>query len=413
MFKKLLVGLGMLCCVTAFGQTFTGATFNLAKGSSITLDQGRLTLSGSSSVIVGSALPGFLAPSAINLVPGSTYSIGPGGMPVTFTVSIQYNAKAVPSGISETSLGLWQVIGDEWVRVSGTTVDTINKLVKGTVNGTGTFGILGGTSTPFENKVYYQTFWAGDPTIYRVTIPSATLNARAEPCTSLSGLTGMFPEAMIVSPTRNAIGCGRISTTGGFDLYLTNIDGSNPVLVAGPFVSVNQAAFSADGQYIYFSAIKSPATTYSIYKASVANGTITAVQPGGSTAGPAVSNGVVAFADNQKITIISATNVMKTVTSPSSKPVAEIQVSRDGKFVIWSTTYGEIYTANSDGSNLKAISGVNGWNLRLSPDGTSIAYRTNYEPISVMLLSGKGNPVMLLPDYGNPYPNRLKILGWN
>jgi len=291
----------------SFGQLYAGEQFSASSGQDVSLDGGKLVIQ-PTTAFSGSCLPGRLAPFAPEMVPGTAYSIGPGAIAVTYTVTIKYNPRTLPAGVAASKLRLYQVENYEWSPVTGSEVNTTTFTVTGKMTSTGTFAVLTGTPPAFENRIYYRTYLSGEATLYRA-LPT---NLQAEPLSNLTGLAGAYMHELVVSPQRNWLCVIRYNPISGYDLYLTNIDGSNPTLLFGGWADADGIAVSSDGSTIYFGYEKVGSTLWNVVKISVATGVQTMVHSGGSTWGPSLGGGTVAFADGETITTISSTNVVST-----------------------------------------------------------------------------------------------------
>lgn len=147
-------------CGSGSGPAFTAPPVQqLINGNGGTVVNGNATLSVPTNAVSGSTLfsiqPTTIYPADTRVVPQSAYifSSSASSYLASMQISIRYNAALLTSGMVESTLRLYQVSGTTWVQVSGSTVDTGNKVVKGTVSSLGTFAILatsggGGTVTP-------------------------------------------------------------------------------------------------------------------------------------------------------------------------------------------------------------------------------------------------------------------------
>ena len=120
-----------------------------SEGGIATLAGGSVTLA-----VPGGALSTFVEFTAVQtdavptsdlLVTGSTYEIGPSG--TTFnrpaTLTLAYDPANIPSGVGESEIRLYEVVGSSWRLLIDTSVDTINHTVSGAIESLGRFGVLG------------------------------------------------------------------------------------------------------------------------------------------------------------------------------------------------------------------------------------------------------------------------------
>ena len=385
---KATLTIALFCILANLGlsQNYVGERFSLAVGATANLNGGKLKIV-ATNALVGNALAGSLAPAAPNLVPGTAYSIGPTALASSFTLSIKYDVGALAGGVAETSLSLFQVVNHKWELVSGSAVDTSTKYVSAPVTMTGTFAILSGTTTPAEGRIYFHG--PSDTSVWSFVTSKDRVSA--EPVSFITALAGCYPGAAIISPMRNAIVTGRVNLTGGADLYITSVDGSNQKRLAGPFDKVNSAAFSNDGLTLYVSVVAPGETVWKIKKINVATGSVSSFKNGGSTAGPAFGGGAVAFADKNKITYVSSAGVAKVITLSQTYDVLALDVSPDGTKLAWENSSGFLYVANSDGTGITQISPFavkdpTMFQVAFSPDGSMVAY-PEYELVKVITLA--------------------------
>jgi hypothetical protein len=75
---------------------------------------------------------------------GSAHVIAPS---VTFAANgalgIGYDPATLPSGISESTLRIYQLVGGSWQLISNSSVNTTSHIVFAQVGGTGTFAVVG------------------------------------------------------------------------------------------------------------------------------------------------------------------------------------------------------------------------------------------------------------------------------
>jgi outer membrane protein assembly factor BamB len=79
------------------------------------------------------------------LVPGTAYEIGPEtlalGLPAT--LALRYDPARLPAGAVEAGLQLYARAGDAWTLVRGSTVNTANRTVTGSIARAGTYAVVG------------------------------------------------------------------------------------------------------------------------------------------------------------------------------------------------------------------------------------------------------------------------------
>jgi len=92
-----------------------------------------------------STVPGGITPQWPTLVPGTTHEMRPAGLtfhaPVTLT--IKYDPGVVPTGVLGSELRLYRIVNDEWSQIPGSSRDTEQDQVRGSIDGFSTFGVLG------------------------------------------------------------------------------------------------------------------------------------------------------------------------------------------------------------------------------------------------------------------------------
>jgi glucose/arabinose dehydrogenase len=85
------------------------------------------------------------APPSPTLVTGTTYEMRPPGLtfnaPVTLTIA--YDADAVPTGVLDSELRLYRGVNDAWSEIPGSGRDDGETQVSGSIEGFSTFGVLG------------------------------------------------------------------------------------------------------------------------------------------------------------------------------------------------------------------------------------------------------------------------------
>ena len=118
----------------------TGTTFSAQGGAvNVVVPAGAVTQT--SSITVG---PAASTPPSARLVAGTAFDFGPPGLtfaqPVTIT--LKYNAAAIPAGNPEAGLQLYEVVGSAWRVVAGSSVNTDAKTVSGAVTRVGTYAVM-------------------------------------------------------------------------------------------------------------------------------------------------------------------------------------------------------------------------------------------------------------------------------
>lgn len=139
----------LLSSLVACGDSGTGPESSTvgASGGSASLAGGSITLSVPAGALTTSV--DFTADSTTSvpsrkLLLGSAYRLGPAGTAFTrlATLTFSYDPSAVPDGVRQSELRLQKMVGDGWQSTVGSTVDSVQHVVKGQIDGVGTFGVV-------------------------------------------------------------------------------------------------------------------------------------------------------------------------------------------------------------------------------------------------------------------------------
>ncbi len=121
--------------VDATGKTFSDLTGTLT----IAVPANALTQTTNLSVALATTTP-----PSLRLLAGSAFDVGP--LPTTLAqpavLTIKYNPALVTAGNSEGELQLFEVVSGGWRLVEGSTVNTANKTVTGTITRLGTYAVM-------------------------------------------------------------------------------------------------------------------------------------------------------------------------------------------------------------------------------------------------------------------------------
>lgn len=260
---------GAIAVVPAGGG---GSIISAAEGGTIATANGATTIlippnalpasSASTTITVAPVAPGAAPPSA-TLVPGTIYDYGPTGTtfsaPVTLTVA--YDATALPAGVAESQLRLFTAVNGSWVLVPGSAVDLPTHTVTGQVSHFSEYAVMGlePDPSPPTNRVAIVI----DPSVFRHG--SYYAGGLLDTCTS-----NCWPRAKILDQNGVDVGSGSITVS------LVQVDGiggvlsgelTRPVLATGGGHSsarFDSLRVSAPGNYrLVFSAAGAlPATTF-------------------------------------------------------------------------------------------------------------------------------------------------------
>jgi hypothetical protein len=211
---------------TTFNITPAGGTLSLA-GGAVKLDVPAGAVD-SNMTITATLMP--TPPPAPTLVGGIAYAFTPDGIvfhhPVAVTIS--YQGAVLPTGVRETELGVYKVVGSGWQSFGGT-VDTVAKTLVASIPGFSTYGILGAPVASVTVAPPSATLLANG-TVQLTATPKAA-NATALPArvvtwnSSAPGVATVSASGLV---TAVALGSATITATS------EGINGTSAITVSSP-----------------------------------------------------------------------------------------------------------------------------------------------------------------------------------
>ncbi len=364
-------------------------------------------------------------PANLTLVPGTAYNITSTAttLAAAVTVSIRYNGAALPSGVQENTLELFQVVSGVWTLVTGSTLDVNNKVVSGTTTTLGVFAVLstaGATASSTSTGTTTTGTTTGTTTASKTTHllflsdsgSSTVITGTGTQTTSILNLyyTTLGGTATTL-PISSGIGSEQIThasfspdtKTAVYDslsgvaaqLVLAHTDGtgvqtllSGGVTATGAATIPRSPSFSADGTKIVF--VYNQSGTDQIYSIKPDGTGLTQLSQnftGTNVDLPSYTkSGAVSFLSTTtsgviQYNLISATGGRVTTTSTFGPTVAPwYTYSPDATkivFVAQSASKSDVYTMNADGSGtaqLTRLNAVTVGNARFTADGTQVVF---------------------------------------
>lgn len=408
--KALTIAVGAFLAVTSFAQQWTGDKIYVSSSGGVYTTT-KCTLSVPAGAVPAtqrlSFLPPIFAPVSTRVVPETSFTVGP---PVGFlkpvSMAVGYDPSLIPSGCTESQLHLFVVEGHRWILVPGSSVDSTNHVVTGSITRTGVYGVLaasGNQTTDGTALILDRT--TGNPNITRITPGSS----QREVVGQLKGGNDNWE----LSPARNAIFRGVKQPNGLFDIICYNVDGSDPIkLTHGQLGDVTGAVVSLDGLSVVLGS--KIGGVYGLYRLN-SDLSFTRILRTGISNGPS-SNAActrLAFADGTTAKICSLTGtVVATLTLQGN--AESLALSPDGTKLAYRTdTNGDVYVANvSTGVSTLVESYSNGY--WWSPDSSSLLlakYSLSYAELKVLILATSTTiSVAKLPVDGNFQDNPFTVI---
>lgn len=321
-------------------------------------------------------------------------------------ISIRYNAALLKSGVTESGLRLFQVSGGIWTQVSGSTIDTNNKIVTGTTSSLGIFAVLatvgGGTGVVvsptnimYLSDVQGQASINGTVALGLFIAPLGSTNSLQ--ISTFGQVPGQISETIThanFSPDGKTIIYDSQSGS-GYLLVLAGANGTNPQVIltgaalANGTVSFPRApSFSADGTKIVF--VYNQTGSDQIYTIKPDGTGITQLTK--NFTGTAVDNPAYTKAGNIRFTstgksgalqynLMNADGSNLTSTSTFSPAVAGRYVySPDGTKIVYTAQASgksDVFLINADGSNatqLTKLAAATIGKVRFSADSAKVIF---------------------------------------
>lgn len=431
---------GLLLCLWGCGNGGVGGgtpavvqtTIGSAGGSIV---DGNLTVSVPGSALTTSTLFAVQGatkgqyPANLTLVSGTAYNITSTATTLAsaVTVSIRYNGAALPSGVQENTLELFQVVSGVWTLVTGSTHDVSNKVVSGTTTTLGVFAVLSTANATVSSTSTGATGTTGTTTTGTITTGSKTthllflsdsgsstvITTTGTQTTNILSLyyTTLGGTATTLPISTSGVGSPQVAHAsfspdtktavydsqggGATQLILTHTDGtSGQPLLSGGVTTTGAAtiprspSFSADGTKIVF--VYNQSGTDQIYSIKpdgtgltqlTQNFTGTSVDLPAYTKAGAVSFVSTTTSGAVQYNLISATGGRVTSTSTFGPTVAPwYTYSPDATKIVFVAQSGgrsDVYTMNADGSGMAQLTKLNAvtlGNARFTADGTQVIF---------------------------------------
>lgn len=422
--RMLWVGmlLGVLACLlTGCGggtasSTLPPVTLTIGGGGG-TLVGGNATLSVPPNTVTTSALfsvqPTTTYPADSRVVPRTAYlfSTTATTLSSSMQITIRYNGALLSKGMLESGLRLFQVVNGVWTAVSGSTVDTNNKLVTGSVTTLGTFAVLATnttntTTTNATTKLLYLSDSGGlidvdgkaALLLYSGTFgPGTTVTTTAEISTYGGASTGLGTETIKhaeFSPDGTQVVYESRSPSGNA-IVVANSDGTSPTVIftatalsSGTLGLCRAPSFSTDGKTIVF--IYNITGTDQIYTVNV-DGTSPTQLTTTLTSSSTIDNPFYTKAGNIRFVStksgVTTYNLMgpdgsnlTTTTTFGPSVTSWRNYSPDGTkiaYVAQSSGKYEVFLMNSDGSNATQLTKLSAYaigSVRFSADSAKVIF---------------------------------------
>ncbi len=128
----------------------------IAAGGQVTL---RVPAGAVSSALTITVNPVTTFPIPERVVPGAVFDFGPNGTQFVNSVqlSIRYDTRNVPAGVAEGALRLYQLRGDAWFEVLGSTIDVPARTVSGLINSFSTYGVAAAAEATLTTRTSIET----------------------------------------------------------------------------------------------------------------------------------------------------------------------------------------------------------------------------------------------------------------
>jgi len=395
-----LIGCGGGGSTTTASTTFPVTGTITSTGGSVTNGVATVTVPGGAlstpTTIAIQVATGYL--SDTRLVANTVFSINGNG--ITFvqpvTISIVYTTANLPTGGVESSLALFKLVSNAWTQVTGSHVDTVNKIVTGADTSLGTYAVFATvinstTTTPSTVSVM---FTSNRPAAY--TTPNLyTVNANATGLLQLTNLlqgqsvsSGFFkPDGTMIVYTLQISG-------GSYIDVMTPTGSGQTTLVGGDFkpngllTNNHNAEYSADGTKIVFASDRSGEDE--IYTMNADGSSVTALTqnfPNGDQMGPVsfTRSGQIAFAYTYNgattyfLVNADGTNLTQ-VAAGSLSLLAWWSYSPNGANIVYTQTTNatyDVYVATSSGASptkITTLAATAIHKVRYSHDGTKILF---------------------------------------
>ena len=380
------------------------------------VSDGNLTLSVPSSALTQSTVfsvqqtPASQYPANNTLVPGTAFTIASTAttLNAAVTVAIRYNAATIPNGVQEVNLQLYQVVSGVWTLVTGSVIDTNNKVVTATTTTLGVFGVLSTVASTASTTTTGGTTTAGGTTTGGTTTGSKTTNL-------------LFQSDSGSSTVITSTGTQTVTQLG---LYYTTLGGTSTQTIATPGIPAEQiahASFSPDAKTVVYDSLNAAAPLIALSNTTGASSQIL-VQGGVSSTGGATTPRAPSFsADGKKIVFVYNQTGTDQIYTMNPDGTSLTQITRNftganvdlpaftkaGSIAFISTTAAGLAQYNlvsATGGTVSAVSAfgptVAPW-YTYSPDGTKIVYvaQTNSRS-DVYLINADGSSVTRLTTLG-------------
>lgn len=267
-----------------------------------------LTLQGASNV-----------PPDAGLVTATAFDFGPTG--TTFaqpvTVTIAYLPANIPAGVEEGSLRLHTLVGDQWELVPGSTVNTDNNTVSGSVSH---FSVFAAVSAAASGGPFAYVANSGSGTVSVIQTSTNEVVATVD--------VGGAPSRVAITPD----GALAYVTNGS---YVSVIETATNTVVAtvvevNGVGSGNNVAITPDGAFAY---VVGQSTVFVI--ATATNSVVTTIEVGLGARGVAVTpDGAYAYvaADNAVLVIATVTNTVVATVALTGPTATALVFTPDGAF---------------------------------------------------------------------------------